>query len=193
MKRAGLKILVIGLTALGLSAGVVAGMLVSRLPAAHAGAGEAPVTVQGAMPLAEQLGLNKTQKDQMQLIWENVRLDVQGCYQQALSLNQARDNEIIALLDDAQKKKFAEISKQYHDQDVKIAEQRQQLMAQAIERTRKLLTDDQRKTYDEILKKRLGKVPATGPTVSLLSSSNFDFYDATGLARENVGLGGIHD
>ena len=45
MKQTGVKILLIGLTALGLSAGVVAGMLVSRLPAATAGAGQPPPSV----------------------------------------------------------------------------------------------------------------------------------------------------
>ena len=63
MKKAGLKILVIGLTALGLSAGVVAGMLVSRLPAAMSGAGSTQSISSAALPgsLAEQLGLNSEQ------------------------------------------------------------------------------------------------------------------------------------
>jgi Spy/CpxP family protein refolding chaperone len=186
VKRTGLKILVIGLTALGLSAGVVAGMLVSRLPAATAGVH--PVTVQAAVSLSADLGLSSDQQAQMRQIWEGVRGQVQDCFQKAQGLQQERDDEIVKLLSDDQKQKFANIAKQFHDRDAKISQDRQQLMAQAIEQTRKLLTDEQRQKYDQILKARLGKVPTTGPVAAV-----FEFEDATGLAREYEIAGGIHD
>lgn len=191
MKQTGVKILLIGLTALGLSAGVVAGMLVSRIPATTAGAGERPTSVSAiASPLAE-LDLTPEQQQQMQKIWEGVRRDVQGCFDQAQGLQKQRDEAIISLLSEEQKAKFAEISKQFHDLDVKITGHRQRLLGSAIEQTKKLLNDEQRKKYDQILQNRLGKVPTTGPVAEV-----FDIGYATSSDRQHAaieGLGGVHD
>jgi len=188
VKQTGVKILLIGLTALGLSAGVVAGMLVSRLPAATAGAGERPASVSAiASPLAE-LDLTPDQQQQMQKIWEGVRKDVQGCFDQAQSLQKQRDDAIVSLLSEEQKAKFAEISKQFHDRDVKITGDRQRLLGSAIEQTKQLLNDEQRKKYEQILQNRLGKIPTTGPVAEV-----FTVDDATGFAREHEVLGGVHD
>ena len=188
MKQTGVKILLIGLTALGLSAGVVAGMLVSRLPSTGAGAEQRPASVSSiASPLAE-LDLTPEQEQQMKIIWEGVRRDVDGCFKQARNLQNERDDAIVKLLTEDQKAKFAEIAERFHNRDVSITKDRQNLLDNAIQRTRKLLNDEQRKKYDQILQNRLGKVPTTGPVAAV-----FPFDDATGLAPEHEVLGGVHD
>src|SRR6266542_3318555 len=107
MKTTRMKLLVVALTVLGLSAGVVAGMLVSRLPSAgDRGGGPGPHGPPGMSPaLVEQLGLTQDQQDKMKSIWEGVRGDVQQCFQQAQDLQKQRDNAVLELLNDEQKAK----------------------------------------------------------------------------------------
>jgi hypothetical protein len=197
MRRAGIKILVIGLTALGLSAGVVAGMLVSRLPAAMSGAGQQTALPTSAVSssLAQELNLTPQQQEQMRQIWENVRGQVQDCFSQAQDLQKQRDDEIIKLLNDDQKAKFEEISKRFHARDVKIKDDREQILAVAISKTKQLLNDEQRKKYDQILARRLGKVPTTGPVAEVIglfepACIENPYGDAWG---DSSTLGGTHD
>jgi hypothetical protein len=95
VKRAGVKLLVIGLTVLGLSAGVVAGMLVSRV--AGGGAGDKLVipTSNQPSPLVEELALTSEQQRDLRGIWEGVRLKVQDCYLRASKLQTQRDEAIL--------------------------------------------------------------------------------------------------
>src|SRR4051794_32743783 len=98
MKTTRMKLLLIGLTVLGLSAGVVAGMLVSRLPASTAdatppGGPHGPPGMSAA--LVEQLELTRDQQEKMRAIWESVRGDVQQCFQQAQDLQKQRDNDVL--------------------------------------------------------------------------------------------------
>ena len=162
MKRAGVKLLVIGLTVLGLSAGVVAGMLVSRVSGT---AGDRPVmpTSNQPSPLVEELDLTTDQQREMKRIWEDVRVKVQDCFARAKKLQDQRDVEILKLLTEEQKAKFEKIAKRFHDLDVTITTEREAIFNDAINRTRKLLTNEQREKYDKILKARLGRVPTTGP------------------------------
>jgi len=188
-----MKLLVIGLTALGLSAGVVAGMLVSRLPAAMSGAGQRTALPTSAISgsLSEQLGLDSQQQLQMRQIWENVHAQVQDCFLRAQDLQKQRDDAIIELLTPDQKAKFEEISKRFHDRDVKIKDDREQILAQAVAKTDGLLSEAQRKKYHEILKSRLGKVPTTGPVAEVMG-----LFDPTCIGDgwgDCSSLGGTHD
>ena len=91
---------------------------------------------------------------------------VQDCFVRAQDLQKSRDDEIIKLLSDDQKAKFEEISKRYHVSDVKIKDDRERYLSEAVKATKQLLNDEQKKKYDEILKQRLGKVPTTGPVAA---------------------------
>ena len=173
MKRAGIKLLVVGLTVLGLCAGVVAGMLVSRLPAtiAPAGIGDAPMTAMPT-PLVEELALSADQQKQMRRIWEDVRSKVQDCFVRASNLQKQRDEEIVKILSEEQKAQFEKIAKRFREVDLTISAEREQIFNEAIHQTRALLTDDQRLKYDRILKARLGRVPATRPVAAAVNELN---------------------
>ena len=167
MKRTGIKLLVIGLTILGLSAGVVAGMLLSRLPSTSVGVGLPTPAM--PTPLVEELALTPDQQRQMRRIWEDVRRQVQDCFHRASNLQKQRDDEIAKLLNEEQKAQFEKIAKRFREVDLTITEEREQIFNAAINETRRLLTDDQREKYDRILKARIGRVPATGPVAAVLS------------------------
>jgi hypothetical protein len=175
LKRAGVKLLVIGLTVLGLSAGVVAGMLMSRVAGGAGDKTVLPISNQPT-PLVEELALTSDQQREMKRIWEDVRRKVKDCYVRADQLQRQRDDEILGILTEEQKAKFAKIAKRFHDLDVTITAEREQIFNDAINQTRKLLTDEQRTKYDKILKARLGRVPTTGPVAS--AWSHLDLLEA---------------
>src|SRR5947208_930923 len=136
MKTTRMKLLVVALTVLGLSAGVVAGMLVSRLPATDRGTGGPSPHPPGMSPaLVEQLGLTQDQQDKMKAIWEGVRGDVQQCFQQAQDLQKQRDNDVLAMLNDEQKAKFEKLSKDYALRFDKLTQQREQAFEKAVDET----------------------------------------------------------
>jgi hypothetical protein len=141
---------------------------VSRLPAANAGGGDRPGSPTPALPtpLVEELNLSSDQQVQMRRIWENVRTQVQDCFQRASNLQKERDQEILKLLNDQQKAEFEKIAKRFREVDRNITAEREQIFNSAIHETRALLTDDQRQKYDQILKARLGRVPTTGPVAA---------------------------
>jgi hypothetical protein len=174
MKTTRMKLLVVGLTVLGLSAGVVAGMLVARLPVgsdtdSEQVSGHGPAGMSAA--LVDQLGLSADQQDKMRVIWEGVRGDVQQCFQQAQDLQAQRDNAVLAILNDEQKSKFQKISIDYGKRFDTLTQQREQAFQKAVDQTRGLLTEDQRGKYDQILKNRLGRVPASGAAATTLSGA----------------------
>src|SRR5207237_316755 len=80
--RSRTEILLIGLTILALSAGVVAGMLVSRLPTPGSA-----VETPDRSPLEQELGLTPDQRDKMKDIWEKVRGDVSQSFRDAQQLS----------------------------------------------------------------------------------------------------------
>ena len=147
------------LTVLAVGAGVVAGMVVSRLPAAATGApnggAASPGGAGSAAPqsaLAEELHLSSQQSDQMRVIWEGVRDKVRSSYENADRLQRQRDEAIQALLTPEQKAKFEKLTQDYSDRFIALRRDRDSAFAQAVEQTRKLLADDQRQKYDELLK-----------------------------------------
>ena len=75
MKRSRLEILIVVISVLALSAGVVAGLLASRLPVST---NPLPVPPPGGMErsLAEELNLSEEQRTKMRGIWETVHGDV---------------------------------------------------------------------------------------------------------------------
>ena len=156
MKRTRIEILLIGLTVVALSAGVVAGVLASRLPGSQVpGAGE-------QTPLAAELNLSPEQQAQMKEIWEGVRGRVHQSFDEAQKLQKQRDDALVAILSDQQKAEFEKISKDFANRFDQIASGRDRSFQEAVEKTRKLLSDEQCKKYDEILKNRVGPGPGRG-------------------------------
>jgi len=155
MRKTRIEILLIGLTVLALSAGVVAGMLASRMPGSEPTA--APVD---RTPLVEELGLTPDQRDQMRQIWEGVRAKVHQTFEDAQQLQKQRDDTLVSLLTDEQKAKFQKISKDYAKRYDQLARTRELTFNQAVERTKALLSEQQKRKYEEILKSR---VQSAGP------------------------------
>ena len=151
MKRTRIEILLIGLTVLALSAGVVAGMLATRLPVTTTAAGPGPGDA-----LCDQLQLDAHQREQMREIWEGVKSKARDSYNDAQDLQHQRDQAILGMLSDEQKAKFEKLSKDFADRYASLADARKKIFDEAVEKTRKMLTDQQRKQYDEILRDRMG-------------------------------------
>src|SRR5687768_2516343 len=103
------QIILIGLTALALGAGVVVGMVASRLPAARDADADDVMSAESATQpagLAEQLGLSPSQAQEMRTIWEGVRDHVRTSFENAEALQKQRDDEMFAMLTDEQKIRF---------------------------------------------------------------------------------------
>ena len=152
------KLILTLMFALTLSSGLVAGMLVSRLPLAGAAREVAPRT-----PLAEELGLTKEQSEKMRDIWEGVRSKVDGCFGQAQELQKRRDDALLALLTEEQKAKFAKTQQECGDALASLKIERDGVFQEAVKRTEQILSEPQKQRYREILKSRLGHGPPGGP------------------------------
>lgn len=155
-----MELLLIALTVLALGAGVAAGLLASRLPAA---AVEAP-PIADATPLAAELHLTSSQQDQMREIWEAVRDEIRTSFERAQRLHRQRDQALLQILTDEQKAQFEAISREYADRFSEISSDRDQVFQSAVERTKMLLSAEQRERYDHILRSR-GALPA-GPSTN---------------------------
>jgi Spy/CpxP family protein refolding chaperone len=163
MRKTRIEILLIGLTVVALGAGVVAGVLASRLPAAQEdGAVAPPAPGVEPTPLAQELGLSPDQQAQMRGIWETVRGRVHGSFEEAQRLQKQRDEALVALLNDEQKAKFQRIARDFADRFDKLSHERKTTFDEAVAKTRRLLNDEQRQKYDEILKKRVGPAGERG-------------------------------
>jgi Spy/CpxP family protein refolding chaperone len=158
LKKTRFEILLIGLTVLALSAGVVAGLLAARIPAQPTSENPPPPMPPGPMErsLAEELDLSKDQREKMRNIWENVRADLHVTFARAQDLQKDRDNEIAAMLDDGQKAKFEQIARKYKDQETDLSKKRKAAFDLAVRQTKELLNKEQAAKYDEILKVHVG-------------------------------------
>ena len=161
MRRNRIEILLVGITVLALSAGVVAGMLASRLPASGSTTIADPSPIRAT--LSDELALNADQRGKMRDIWENVRSTAQQCFRDAEEIQRQRDNEILTLLSDKQKAEFEKISRKYSDKFSDTENKRQKSFQEAVDRTRKILNDEQRARYDQILHERFPNLPTTRP------------------------------
>lgn len=144
---------------LTLSSGLVAGMLVTRLPATT-GPQE---TGKPRTPFAEALQLTDEQNDKMRQIWERVRDNVDQCFIDAQEVQKRRDQELMELLTADQKAKFARIQKDSSAALAKLKLDRDGMFQKAVAETKQILTESQQKRYDEILQTRLGRGAGGGP------------------------------
>ncbi|HVT82385.1 MAG TPA: hypothetical protein VHM90_17205 [Phycisphaerae bacterium] len=153
------EILLVVLTVLALGAGLTAGLLSSRLPAQSD-------QDSSISPLQAELDLTPAQREQMKQIWEGAQAKVLRAFNDAQALQKNRDDEIIRMLTDEQREKFAELSKKYADQYDELQQNREKVLNNAVERTMEILNDKQRIKYQAILKARLGEAslaPASRP------------------------------
>ena len=152
------KVILTLLFVLTLSSGLVAGMLVTRLPSSTAG----QVDGKPRTPFAEALQLTDDQNDKMRKIWERVRDNVDQCFIDAQDVQKHRDDDLMVLLSNEQKVKFAQIQKESSAALAKLKVQRDTMFQKAVAETKLILNDQQQKRYDEILQTRLGRGPGGG-------------------------------
>ena len=167
MKKTRVEILLVVLTVLAASAGVVAGLVAARLPASSARTSNVPPPLPpGPMEksLADELGLSADQREQMRGIWEGVRDKVHQAFDEAQDLSRQRDERLVAILTtDEQKAQFAKITKEFDEKYNRLARERDEAFNSAVERTKKLLDETQRKKYEEILKTHVRPGSPGGP------------------------------
>src|SRR5262245_30369222 len=128
MRRRETVLVILTLVAVG--AGVVAGMIASRLPAAGAAAPTQST-------LAKELNLSPQQSEQMRAIWEGVRGNVRKSYEDADRLGHQRDQAVQNMLNPEQKAAFEKLTRDYADQFAALRKQRDAAFADAVAQTRK--------------------------------------------------------
>jgi hypothetical protein len=153
-----LKLIFVGVFVLTLASGVVAGMLVSRIPAVRG-----IKSTQQHLLLGDELQLNADQHEKMRDIWEGTRDVVDECFQQARAYQKERDEKFVGLLTEQQKAEYAKINDDYVGKINKLNDKRTAAFKDAVQKTKELLTEPQRKRYEEILKDRLGHDAPGGP------------------------------
>jgi hypothetical protein len=142
---------------LALAAGVSGGLLLARLPNSTTDTGPGPDAT--TSPLAAELGLSSKQAEQMRAIWEGVRGTAQQCYDDARRLQKERDDALVSLLNEEQKAKFEQISKEYADGFKELNRKRDQEFKKAVAQTKQVLNEEQWTKYERILKSRVGPGP----------------------------------
>ncbi|HWE04591.1 MAG TPA: hypothetical protein VG326_19455 [Tepidisphaeraceae bacterium] len=147
------KLILAAVFVVTLSAGVVGGLLASRLPAI--GSHDKILQVDDSS-LAGELGLNADQRDAMRKIWIGVRDLSQASYETAVKYKSEQETAIAALIPAEKLSAYNEIRRSYAEKNAALKGRRQAEFEKAIAETRRILTAPQRAKYDEILKKRLG-------------------------------------
>ncbi len=101
--------------------------------------------------LSRELGLTPEQRDQMREIWSEF-MRAAGGHRRALQ--EERDQAVQALFTEEQKAQYEELMQEYSRKLEELAQQRRELYQQAVERTKQILSEPQRKKYEELLERR---------------------------------------
>jgi len=148
--------------ALALAAGVAAGVMVARFAGSFAST--PPPSGTPATPTLDDLQLTDAQRTQIQKIWEGVKEKSDQSYQEANQLQRQFDDRVQKLLTPEQLKQYSQFHDEYQKRFFKLQSDRDAAVKKAIEQTKTLLSDDQRRKYDVILKSRLGPPSGTAPS-----------------------------
>lgn len=142
MKSSKTSLLVVLMFVVALAAGAVAGKLATR-SAAPTG-------------LLDDLHLSQAQRDQMRQIWESVQQTAESCRTDAEAAQKAERDQLVAMLNEEQKAKYAQLTSATAVRVMELNEKRKAAVKDAISKTESLLSDQQRKEYEKIIQKRLG-------------------------------------
>ena len=141
MKSSKTSLLVVLMVVVALGAGAVAGKLATRGTATDS---------------LDNLHLSQAQRDQMRQIWESVQQTAEDCRKDAEAAQKAERDQLIALLNDEQKAKYAQLTSATSVRVMELNEKRKTAVKDAIAKTEALLSDGQRKEYRKIIESRLG-------------------------------------
>jgi Spy/CpxP family protein refolding chaperone len=114
--------------------------------------------------IAGELGLSVEQERQMEKIWSNVvRPPGPEDEERRRAIRRERDEAIAALIPAQQKAAYDKISKDYFDRMTQLVQDRGKLIQAAVEQTKKILTEEQWKKFDEFQKRRGAEGHGRGP------------------------------
>jgi Spy/CpxP family protein refolding chaperone len=129
-----------------LGAGLAVGRLTASLPVPFYG------QHMSRSWIADQLKLTSQQRQEMDAIWADAKIQMQDLGRQRHELDQQRDKAVRDLLTPEQQAAYDKIFSDYHDQRAVLDQQRADVMHDADLRSRTLLDDAQKATWDELTK-----------------------------------------
>jgi cell division protein ZapA (FtsZ GTPase activity inhibitor) len=139
--------------ALTLCAGVVVGLLGSRLPQKS----DRPSY------FGDQLGLTSEQSDQMKAIWSDFQKGRQEIGDKRRKLDQERADAVVALMSEAEKAKYEAIQKDYQQKMQDLGHERDTAYEAAVKKTKEILTPEQQSKWDAMQQKRKNDHHGPGP------------------------------
>ncbi|HEX4793778.1 MAG TPA: hypothetical protein VH370_08305 [Humisphaera sp.] len=137
---------------LGFALMFIAGLAVGRSPADNRETpAMSPQRPQHSW-LGNQLHLSAEQEKQMKAIWSSTAVTRPDLPKQFHECDKDRDQAILDLLTPEQRQQFDRIQLDHKDRVEQLNSERSQSMRDAEDQTRQILSEDQRKKYDDILK-----------------------------------------
>ena len=101
-----------------------------------------------------ELNLTSGQRDQMGKIWRDVMEGASKQPDQRRAITEERDKAIVALLTPQQQAEYEQIVQECNRKLGELSQERNRAFEQAVERTKQVLTPDQAKQYEELMKKQ---------------------------------------
>ena len=130
------------------AAGAAAGVLASKLKAPRP---------RGSW-LSRELKLTGQQEEQMRKIWRPAGTARQGRHDDRMAvLARERDEAIVALLSEEQKAGYDAIGREYARKVDELAQERHKAFEERMAQTKQILTPEQARRYDELLKEPRGR------------------------------------
>jgi Spy/CpxP family protein refolding chaperone len=140
---------------LALSAGVVLGFAAARRVDPPGPTATKPAESRRDSWLSDQLKLSPEQGDQIREIWQKA-MSEQGRAnsERRRALEKERDAAVLALFTTEQRDEHDRLMAQYDARIAELGRERDRLRQEAIEKTKQVLTEGQRKKYEELLTER---------------------------------------
>jgi len=142
-------VLILVMTFLALSAGMVLGWVWTPLQKVETGSGGLHG---GPRPWFDQLDLTPDQQQQMDKIWTDTRQQRQKMFERYRDLDKQRDQQIQGLLSESQRSAYDKIIADFHAGREDLNKQREALISDANARSRALLDDSQKAKWDILSK-----------------------------------------
>ncbi|HEX8520746.1 MAG TPA: Spy/CpxP family protein refolding chaperone [Tepidisphaeraceae bacterium] len=151
------KLVVIVGFVVAFAAGLVVGVSLESRKATAAAPTTAPTTRPRGGPegfLARELNLTPQQQEQMRQIWSEFapgRSGREGAEDPRRQFRKERDEALISLIPVEKKDQYEAIQKKYSDQNAAMENQRRDRFDNAVNKTKAILTPEQREKYDAFL------------------------------------------
>lgn len=139
------RIIVVLLFIVAFGAGLSVAKVFHREPAAND---------RGPSMLSRELNLTEKQREEMFTIWDNIYKTGSDERTERRELSRKRSESIAALIPADKQEELTRINDDYNRLMQELMTQGRERYTQAVEETKSILTNDQRKKYEEILARR---------------------------------------